>query len=109
MKKLLALVLLVAAASVFADDSTLPFFRLPPAPKPSVNLFSVPKNAPPAQDRHEYDDATGPQYFMCPKDQAMLRVPSAKKGATFKCPVDGTEMRPGAGKDGMIFLLDQQK
>lgn len=48
---------------------------------------------------------TGPRFFLCPKDEALLRVPQAEPGKVYKCPVDGTEMKPGKGPDQKIWLL----
>jgi hypothetical protein len=50
--------------------------------------------------------ATGnPRYYICPKDQSMLRVPHGQPGATYKCPVDGTEMKSGTGPQSQYWLL----
>lgn len=45
-------------------------------------------------------------YYICPKDRAMLRVPNGPAEAMFKCPVDGTLMRPGVGPSREFFLLN---
>ena len=44
-------------------------------------------------------------WFVCPKDHATLRVPDAKAGDTFKCPVDGTTMEKRKGH-GFSFFFD---
>lgn len=50
-------------------------------------------------------DAGFASYFVCPKDRAMLRVPNAPRDAMYKCPVDGTVMRPGVGPSKEFYLL----
>ena len=45
-------------------------------------------------------------YYTCPKDRAMLRVPNGSTEAMFKCPVDGTLMRPGVGPSRQFYLLN---
>jgi hypothetical protein len=45
-------------------------------------------------------------YYICPKDQTMLRVPHSDHDGDFKCPVDGTPMKPGSGNASPYFLLD---
>lgn len=45
-------------------------------------------------------------YYICPKDQTMLRVPHSNHDGEFKCPVDGTPMKPGAGRTSPYFLLN---
>ncbi len=44
-------------------------------------------------------------FYICPKDQTMLRVPHTDHDGEFKCPVDGTPMRPSAGPGSPYFLL----
>lgn len=45
-------------------------------------------------------------YYICPRDRAVLRVPNGPAEAMFKCPVDGTLMRPGVGPSQQYFLLN---
>lgn len=45
-------------------------------------------------------------YYICPKDHTMLRVPHSDHDGDFKCPVDRTPMRPGAGRTSPYFLLN---
>ncbi|HEV7768642.1 MAG TPA: hypothetical protein VGQ76_26835, partial [Thermoanaerobaculia bacterium] len=49
-----------------------------------------------------------PRFYVCPKDGASLRVPSAKANAKFLCPVDGTEMTEGVGPSKKFFLLEDE-
>lgn len=42
------------------------------------------------------------EWFVCPKDHTMLRVPDGKEDQTFKCPVDGTTMEKRTGR-GFFF------
>jgi len=48
---------------------------------------------------------SGPRFYVCPKDEALLRVPHVEPGKVFFCPVDGTEMKAGSGPDRQVFLL----
>ena len=45
------------------------------------------------------------RYWICPKDQTMLRVPHSKHSGEFKCPVDGTPMKPAVGRRSEYYLL----
>ena len=45
------------------------------------------------------------KYYICPKDQTMLRVPHSKHNGQFKCPVDGTPMKPAVGRQNEYYLL----
>jgi hypothetical protein len=47
-------------------------------------------------------------WFVCPKDHSMLRVPEGKEKETFKCPVDGTTMEQRKGR-GFAFFFDDDK
>lgn len=44
-------------------------------------------------------------FYICPKDQTMLRVPHSDHDGDFKCPVDGTPMRPSVAPGSPYFLL----
>jgi hypothetical protein len=46
-----------------------------------------------------------PRYYICPKDEVMLRVPHDKHAGEFTCPVDGTKMKPAVGRESRYFLL----
>ena len=46
----------------------------------------------------------GARYFICPKDETMVRVPNGHAG-DLRCPIDGTVMRPGLGRSSSYFLL----
>lgn len=43
-------------------------------------------------------------WFVCPKDNSMLRVPDAREDATYKCPVDGTTMERKKGRGFTIWM-----
>lgn len=45
-------------------------------------------------------------WFVCPEDQTMLRVPEGKEGATYKCPVDGTVMERKKGRGFSIWMSE---
>jgi hypothetical protein len=79
------------------------------APREPIMRFEIvpqqprPRFAPP--DRHE--SANERRYFVCPRDGAVLHVPDTAAGDTFKCPVDGTEMKGGVGTGRKFFLLNE--
>jgi hypothetical protein len=107
MKAIVFVVLLATAAST----SELQVFTSHVASRPRLagstqSRFTITGTPPAAAPRFEYDNGVGASYFICPKDETMLRVPAAAPGATFKCPVDGTEMRRGVSREGRIFLID---
>lgn len=45
------------------------------------------------------------RYYICPKDETMLRVPHSRHSGELKCPVDGTPMKPAVGRGNAYFLL----
>ena len=47
----------------------------------------------------------GPQYYICPKDEVMLRLPHGPANGEFHCPLDGTLMKPGMGPQSQYWLL----
>jgi hypothetical protein len=72
------------------------------------NLLGTQKTAPkvrPPQPDRRYDDRSGARYYVCPKDETMVRVPAGRAPAELKCPVDGTPMKAGTGRDSAFFLL----
>ena len=48
--------------------------------------------------------AKAASYYICPKDETMLRVPKEKDLGDFKCPVDGTPMKQWRTRQ--FFLLN---
>ena len=48
---------------------------------------------------------SSPRYYVCPKDETMVRVKPGRGPAELKCPLDGTLMKAGTGADSQIFLL----
>ena len=42
-------------------------------------------------------------WFVCPEDGTMLRVPEGKEAATYKCPVDGRTMEKKKGRGFTIW------
>lgn len=60
---------------------------------------------PPPQRRHDAPS----NYFYCPKDGAMLVVPHTDGSKTYRCPVDGTEMKGGVGTGRRYYLLAPDK
>ena len=69
----------------------------------SPNVPVVPMPAPPK--KNEGDS----HYFYCPKDGAMLVVPHTDGSKTYRCPVDGTEMKGGTGPGRRYYLLSPDK
>jgi hypothetical protein len=80
--QMIALVVLLAATSVASQ---------PPAPPDAVPQI-------PSRRGRAY-------FYICPKDETMVRVPHSKFTGELKCPVDGTVMKPGLGQQSAIFLL----
>jgi hypothetical protein len=46
-----------------------------------------------------------PTYYICPKDETMVRVKPGRGPAELNCPLDGTPMKAGTGSDKQIFLI----
>jgi hypothetical protein len=65
---------------------------------------AAPKVTPPKPDRR-YDEKNGPRYYVCPKDETMVRVPANRAPAELNCPLDGTPMKAGTGRGSAFFLL----
>ena len=82
----------------------MPADHQPTEPKPNVLRFQTS-----AALKHQFDDGSGAGYFICPKDETLLRVKSPEPGVEFKCPVDGTVMRAGKGPESKYFLLEQKQ
>ena len=49
--------------------------------------------------------ADRPSYYICPRDETMVRVKAGRGPAELKCPLDGTVMKAGAGPDSQYYLL----
>jgi hypothetical protein len=47
----------------------------------------------------------GPQYYICPKDEVMLRLPNGPANRELHCPLDGTLMKRGMGPQSQYWLL----
>jgi hypothetical protein len=95
--------LLLLAAVEIAQPQQPPrafrsFAQLPKA-TPTQNRF-----LPPDRDLAQNE----PRFYLCPKDGALLRVPTATKGTKFLCPVDGAEMAEGKGPSKKLFLLEEE-
>ena len=59
----------------------------------------------PRRERTEVE--SWPQYYVCPKDEAVLRVPRAHGNVeTYHCPIDGTPMKRGKGPKSQYWLLE---
>jgi hypothetical protein len=59
--------------------------------------------------KHQFDDGSGAGFYICPKDETLLRVKSPVPGTEYKCPVDGTVMHAGKGPQSKYFLLDEKR
>ena len=44
--------------------------------------------------------------YICPKDGAVLRVPTTARQQTYKCPVDGTPMEAGVGPGLKFYRVE---
>lgn len=98
----LAILLLLASVETVQPQQprrTFRGFMQPPTPAPAPSLFLPPDR------RIEQNE---PRFYVCPKDGASLRVPTAKANAKFLCPVDGTEMTEGLGPSKKFFLLEDE-
>jgi hypothetical protein len=103
MKRIALAVMLLAAVSLIAADRDLQFFKPPKAetqPTPRVE----PEPAPRPGVRRNAQTAW---YYVCPKDEAMLRVKRDPRGKAYHCPVDGQEMVLGRGPTGMYFYVGE--
>lgn len=78
-----------------------PFLASNAVPPPPNSIAPLP---PQPEPERGYRGA--PRYYVCPKDETMVRVPAGRTPGELKCPLDGTPMRAGTGRDSQIFLLD---
>ena len=46
-----------------------------------------------------------PRYFLCPKDETMVRVKPGRAAGDLMCPLDGTKMEESVGHDKQYWLL----
>lgn len=69
-------------------------------------LGGIPSAAVPAPAPSAAPDESS-HYFYCPKDGAMLVVPHGMAPKSLSCPVDGTQMKAGAGREQKYYLLDE--
>jgi hypothetical protein len=68
---------------------------------------SAPGKLQPRRDSAEADE--WPRFYICPKDEAMLRVPRPSRAASaesYNCPLDGTPMKRGVGPQSQYWLLE---
>ena len=101
--KAVAFALLLVVTVAHADDAPAPLAE------PQLKIFKLPLEEPKIQilipDEPQQRVTPTPRYWICPKDEVMLRVPHAKHDAKFNCPVDGTPMRPAIGRRSEFYLL----
>ena len=100
MKRIALIGMLLAAATLFAADRDLQFFK-----PPTADLRQEPPIVEPER-RPSRRSTQAAWYYVCPKDEAMLRVKKDPRGKTYHCPVDGQEMVLGRGPSGMYFYVD---
>jgi hypothetical protein len=104
--QMIALVVLLAATSLASQPPVPPAAPEPPEQR---EFQIVPRSPePPAAPEAvpQIPQRRGRVYFyICPKDETMVRVPHSKFTGDLKCPVDGTVMKPGLGQRSAIFLL----
>lgn len=51
------------------------------------------------------DAYPSPRYFICPKDETMVRVKPGRAAGDLMCPIDGTKMEESVGHDRQYWLL----
>ncbi|HEX6097730.1 MAG TPA: hypothetical protein VF432_15495 [Thermoanaerobaculia bacterium] len=66
-----------------------------------TQTMAAPREVPPPPARNE----RRPTYYVCPKDETMVRVRPGRGPAELFCPLDGTPMKAGTGSDKQIFLI----
>lgn len=104
--KVFAFALLFLAAAGIADDQppaaapdSFDIFGRRPAAKedarPPIDIMPIPPSATPAT----------PRYFICPKDETVVRIGRGTPSGELLCPVDGTKMKAGTGRQKSIYLL----
>ena len=100
--KTFAFALLLIAAVGVADDEpkidTSRFFK----EKPSVIIIDGKPLG--EEGLVPAPSGTTARYFVCPKDETIVRVTRGVPGE-LKCPLDGTTMKSGRGQAGAYFLL----
>ena len=108
--KAVALALLLVVSVAHAADAPAP------AEEPRLRIFTLPEKEPKVQivipEEPQAQPPQGrranPRYWICPKDETMLRVVAAPHKGAFNCPLDGTAMKPAVGRDSAIFLLQER-
>ena len=108
--KAVALALLLVVSAAHAADAPAP------AEEPQLKVFKLPLEEPkvqiviPEQPQMQVPPGrlANPRYWICPKDETMLRVVASPNKGAFNCPIDGTPMKPAVGRDSAIFLLQEK-
>jgi hypothetical protein len=107
--KAVAFALLLAVSAAHAADAPAP------AEEPRLKVFKLPLEEPkvqiviPEQPQMQVPPrAPAVRYWICPKDETMLRVVKPDRKGGFECPLDGTRMKPAVGRDSAIFLLQEK-
>jgi hypothetical protein len=95
--KVFAFALLFLAAAGIADDQ--PAAAVKDAVRgnvpPEGGIIIIPPSGTPAT----------PRYFICPKDETVVRIGRGTPSGELLCPVDGTKMKAGTGPRKSIYLL----
>ena len=97
MKAFAFALLLIAAVAVNADDDRTLTIIKPDQADEVLKFEFVPK---PPERRQ-----AAARYYICPKDETLVRVTQATHTGDVKCPLDGTVMTPGRGRTSAYFLL----
>lgn len=59
------------------------------------------------KDEGRTSEKSAETWFVCPKDSALLKVPSATEKSTFRCPVDGTAMERRKGRAYSFWIGEE--
>ena len=111
--KAFAFALLFVVAVAYAGDAPEPPARPDPLAEPQLRIFTIPPREPemgiPVIPQIPAPRTTpAARYWICPKDETMLRVVTPNHKGEFECPVDGTVMKPAAGRPPAYFLLNEK-
>lgn len=97
--------------AVVEPDGTKSEYQIPPRKRVviaglSIDTFEKPARIEPLPRPRMDRELAGGWIFVCPKDEAMLRVKQDPRGKTYRCPVDGQHMVQGRGPSSMFFYVD---
>lgn len=59
------------------------------------------------KDEGKTSEKSEETWYVCPKDSALLKVPSATDKSTFRCPIDGTTMERRKGRAYSVWIGEE--